>query len=83
MISNSPSQVLDNNGKTIAEIGNNKNTKNTSINNIPNNLKNAYIAIEDQRFYNHSGVDLPRTTAAIFFESFIVFSSDNNFKLIL
>lgn len=32
---------------------------------IPQNLKNAYIAIEDQRFYKHSGVDLPRTGAAI------------------
>lgn len=28
-------------------------------------MKNAYIAIEDQRFYKHSGVDLPRTGAAI------------------
>ena len=66
MISNSPSQVLDINGKVIAEIGNNKKTANVSMNDIPEYLKNAYISIEDQRFYKHSGVDLPRTTAAIF-----------------
>lgn len=66
MISNSPSAVVDSDGNTIAEIGNSKKTKNISLGKIPDNLKNAYISIEDQRFYSHSGVDLPRTTAAIF-----------------
>lgn len=65
MISNTPSQVLDTDGKVIAELGNNKNTKNVSLESMPENLKNAYISIEDQRFYKHSGVDLPRTAAAI------------------
>jgi len=65
MISNSPSQVLDTDGRVIAELGTNKNTKNISLENMPDNLKNAYVAIEDQRFYKHSGVDLPRTGAAI------------------
>lgn len=32
---------------------------------LPDNLKNAYIAIEDQRYYKHFGVDVKRTTAAI------------------
>lgn len=66
MISNSPSKVLDTKGNIIAELGTNKNTKNISLSEIPNNLKNAYISIEDQRFYKHSGVDFPRTAAAIF-----------------
>lgn len=65
MIANSPSQVLDTEGNIIAELGNNKNTKNVALSDIPENLKNAYISIEDQRFYKHSGVDLPRTGAAI------------------
>ena len=39
---------------------------NISISDIPNNLKNAYISIEDQRFYSHFGVDLKRTGGAIF-----------------
>lgn len=65
MISNSPSQVLDTDGNVIAELGNTKNTKNISLSEMPDNLKNAYISIEDQRFYSHSGVDLPRTGAAI------------------
>ncbi len=66
MISNTPSQVLDTDGNLIAELGTNKNTKNVSLSDIPDNLKNAYISIEDQRFYKHPGVDFPRTTAAIF-----------------
>ncbi len=66
MISNSPSKVLDTSGNVIAELGNNKNTKNISISEVPDNLKNAYISIEDQRFYKHSGVDFPRTAKAIF-----------------
>ena len=67
MILNSPSQVLDNNGKVIAKIGNNRNTKNVSIKDVPDNLKNAYIAIEDQRFYNHSGVDIHKKSRFFFF----------------
>lgn len=66
MISNTSSIVLDTDGKTIAEIGNSKIRSNISISKMPDYLKNAYISIEDQRFYKHSGVDLPRTSAAIF-----------------
>ncbi len=33
---------------------------------MPDNLKNAYVAIEDERFYSHNGVDIKRTASAIF-----------------
>ena len=65
MIANTPSTVLDTDGEVIAELGTHKNVKNISLSDMPDNLKNAYISIEDQRFYRHSGVDLPRTGAAI------------------
>lgn len=32
---------------------------------IPQNLVNAYVAIEDKRFFSHQGVDWKRTTAAL------------------
>ena len=32
---------------------------------IPTSLRNAFIAIEDKRFYQHHGVDLRRTASAI------------------
>lgn len=66
MINNSPSIVYDTEENIIAELGNSKKTKNLPLSSIPKDLINAYISIEDQRFYSHSGVDLPRTGAAIF-----------------
>lgn len=66
IIENTPSQIVDINNKLITEIGSTKITKNVKLSDLPDNLINAYIAIEDQRFYSHSGVDLPRTAAAIF-----------------
>ncbi|MBR3942262.1 MAG: transglycosylase domain-containing protein, partial [Clostridia bacterium] len=33
---------------------------------IPQNLKDAFVAIEDERFYDHSGFDLPRTFKATY-----------------
>lgn len=32
---------------------------------IPENLKNAFVAIEDERFYSHNGVDIKRFTGAV------------------
>lgn len=34
------------------------------INKMPANLKNAFVAIEDQRFFSHRGVDIKRTAGA-------------------
>lgn len=34
------------------------------ITDIPDNVKNAYVAIEDKRFYEHEGVDFKRTFLA-------------------
>ena len=35
-----------------------------SLDDIPEDLKNAFIAIEDKRFYSHAGVDWQRTASA-------------------
>ena len=37
-----------------------------SLDEIPDNLINAFIAIEDKRFYDHFGVDIIRTGKAVF-----------------
>ena len=33
---------------------------------IPEDLRNAFVAIEDERFYEHSGFDIPRTLKATY-----------------
>ena len=65
MIINENSIVLDSDGNEIAKLGCGRKNQKVTISNVPDNLKNAYVAIEDQRFYTHSGVDIKRTGGAI------------------
>lgn len=65
MIANENSIVLDTNGNEIAKLGCGRKHQQISLSNIPDNLKNAYVAIEDERFYSHNGVDIKRTGGAI------------------
>ena len=65
MSKNENSVVKDTDGNVIAEIGSEKAKNKIASSDIPQNLKNAYVAIEDERFYKHHGVDVKRTTAAI------------------
>ena len=65
MLSNTPSSVFDTNNNLIAKIGIERNRENINFDDIPKQLINAYISIEDERFYNHFGVDIKRTGAAI------------------
>ena len=65
MSKNENSIVKDTDGNTIAEIGSEKAKNKISATEIPSNLKNAYVSIEDERFYKHHGVDVKRTGAAV------------------
>ena len=65
MLLNTPSNIVDINEKVIAQVGAEKIKQPIDKNNIPENLKNAYVSIEDQRFYKHHGVDIKRTSSAI------------------
>lgn len=66
MLLNEYSIVKDSNGNVIAELGSEKKKEKIKLSDMPSNLRNAYVAIEDERFYSHSGVDVKRTGAAIF-----------------
>lgn len=53
------SRVYDRNGTLIVELrGEQNRTDVTSIGLVPKLVRNAVIAIEDERFYEHDGVDL-------------------------
>ncbi|RCX17466.1 penicillin-binding protein 1A [Anaerobacterium chartisolvens] len=61
------SSVYDSEEKKIAELNGseNKNRILASYDKIPKNLRNAFIAIEDERFESHNGIDIKRTLGAV------------------
>ena len=65
VIATSNSVILDKDGNKLAELSGDENRKIVKLDQMPKNLKNAYVAIEDERFYKHNGVDIKRTGAAI------------------
>ena len=65
VIGSSNSIILDKDGNKLAELSGDENRKIVRLEQIPENLRKAYVAIEDERFYKHSGVDFKRTAAAI------------------
>ena len=53
------STVLDNNENEIATlVASGSNRVYVTIDEIPKNLQHAFVAIEDERFYDHNGIDL-------------------------
>ena len=58
--------IYDKYGTLITEFKGTENRINATIDEIPQNLINAVIAIEDTRFYEHEGVDLKRIGGALF-----------------
>ena len=77
MFNNSPSIIYDANKNIIAKIGSERNRDNVEYSDIPSNLINAYISIEDRRYFKHSGVDIKRTGGAIF--SYIIHFGKSTF----
>ena len=65
MISNEHSVVKSLDGNVIATLGTQRKNIPISFEEMPENLKNAYVSIEDERFYSHHGVDIKRTGSAI------------------
>ncbi|MGI6528479.1 MAG: transglycosylase domain-containing protein [Clostridia bacterium] len=60
------SYIYDADGNVIAELkgSDNINRSEVDIEVVPKHLLNAFIAIEDERFYTHPGVDVKRTVGA-------------------
>ncbi len=60
------SVVVDQDGNVIANLSTEEKRKIVTLDEMSAYLPKAYIAIEDKRFYEHSGVDIWRTAGAIF-----------------
>ena len=65
VISASNSKIVDQNGKVIADLSGDEKRKIITLDQMAEYLPKAYVAIEDERFYEHDGVDFKRTGGAI------------------
>ena len=59
------SVIYDANGENLAELNGDESRKIITLEEMSPYLPKAYIAIEDERFRTHNGVDIKRTGAAI------------------
>lgn len=55
-----PSALYDNQNQFMDMVITNQQRKVISYKDMPQNLRNAFISIEDERFYKHKGVDVKR-----------------------
>ena len=60
------SSTYDSEGNLLHELAGEENRKIIPLNEMGEYIPKAYVAIEDERFYKHSGIDLYRTAGAIF-----------------
>ena len=58
--------IYDGNGDLITDFVGLENRISASIDEIPKMLQYAFIAIEDERFYTHKGIDIKRIFGAFF-----------------
>ena len=57
--------IYDSEGGIIAELKNERNIRYLTSEEIPQTVKDAFVSIEDKRFYKHNGVDVFALTRAV------------------
>ncbi|NMA95554.1 MAG: PBP1A family penicillin-binding protein [Clostridiales bacterium] len=62
---NQTSIIYDRDDVKVTDIHGIQNRINISIDEIPEHVKDAFITVEDLRFYNHKGIDIRRMLAAL------------------
>ena len=71
------STVYDASGELIATLSGGTKRKSISLSDMSEYLPKAYVAIEDERFYEHSGIDIGRTGYATV--NYILHKGNSNF----
>jgi len=63
-----PSAIYDNQGNFMDKVVTGQDRTVISLNKIPDKLKDAFISIEDERFYEHKGIDPKRILGVIYID---------------
>lgn len=63
-----PSAIYDNQGAFMDKVVTEEDRTVVPLNKIPDTLKNAFISIEDERFYEHKGIDPKRILGVIYID---------------
>ena len=58
--------VYDSDGKELGKLHGGENREYVTLDQIPKNMQQAVIAIEDERFYDHNGVDIQGFARAMY-----------------
>lgn len=58
-------KIYDSAGGVIAELKNERNIRYLTSEEIPESVKDAFVSVEDKRFYKHNGVDFLALTRAV------------------
>ncbi|WP_294405221.1 transglycosylase domain-containing protein [uncultured Clostridium sp.] len=61
---NQPSSLFDNDGNFMDNLHTDEERYVIDSSEMPANLKNAFVSIEDERFYKHNGIDVQRIAGA-------------------
>lgn len=56
--------IYDKDGNEIANVSGTEKRRTVPLSEIPKTVQDAYISIEDERFYQHKGIDIKRTLGA-------------------
>lgn len=64
IIKNFNTKVLDSEGNLVATVNGDENRIWVPIDNMPEYLPKMFVALEDERFYSHNGIDIKRTIGA-------------------
>ena len=65
LLSNANTVIYDKDGNVIAELSGDENREIISIGDMSEYLPKAFVAIEDERFYEHKGVDIISLTRSL------------------
>lgn len=75
-----PSELYDDKGKGIDTVITSQKRYVITMNEIPANLANAFVSIEDERFYKHNGIDLKRIAGALYNDVKSKINKQNNIQ---